>query len=167
LFDKIVSNYEARGNEETGRGIMWPIIVGRILESPIVGVGGYRIMTFIPDQKDPIPPHNSFLFFALSDGIVPAALYVAFWIGAARRSFSDIGRSEYTPFRLPLLLYVLVAFILADVSVEAWALLALTVGAGPAISHGSERLLVTTSTIRRRRIAPMVQLPSKARTVQQ
>jgi hypothetical protein len=64
-----------------------------------------------------------------------------------------------------LLLYVLVAFILADVSVEPWALLALTVGAGSGISHRRDRLLVTHSRIRRRRIAPAVQPVSKAGTI--
>jgi O-antigen ligase len=133
---------------------MWPLIVERFLESPIFGVGMSRIMTFIPDEKDPVPPHNSFLFFALSSGIVPAAFYVAFWIRAVRRSFSDVGGSEYSPFRTPLLLYALVAFILADVSTQPWALLALTVGASSSISHRRERLLVTHSRIRRRRTIP-------------
>jgi O-antigen ligase len=165
LFDQIISNYEARGGEETGRLLMWPLITERFLESPIAGVGMSGIMTWVPEANKSIPPHNSFLFFALSSGIVPTAVYVAFWIRAAWRSFYDVGGSEYSPFRAPLLVYALVAFILADVSMEPWALLALTVGASSGISHRRERLLVTYSRIRRRRIAPTVQLPSKTRTI--
>src|SRR5262249_4073648 len=124
LLDQFISNYEERGTEETGRLLMWPLIIKRFSESPIFGVGMSGIMTYVPEANKAMPPHNSFLFFALSSGIIPFAVYVAFWIRAARKSFSDVGESEYSPFRTPLLLYALVAFILADVSVEPWALLA-------------------------------------------
>ena len=167
LFDSSISNYEERGMEETGRLLVWPLVIERFLESPIFGVGMSGIMTWIPDSSHPIPPHNSFLYFALSSGIVPAALYVAFWIRAAWRSFSDVRGSEYSPFRTPLLLYALGTFILGDINVAPWAVLAVAVGAGSHDSHRRERLLVTHSKIRRRRIAPTVQLPSKAKTAQQ
>jgi O-antigen ligase len=165
LLDQFISNYEERATEETGRLLMWPLIIKRFSESPIFGVGMSGVMTWVPEANKAMPPHNSFLFFALSSGIVPAAVYVAFWIRAARKSFSDVGESEYSPFRTPLLLYALVAFILADVSVEPWALLALSVGAGSGISYHRERLPVTLSRIRRRRIAPTVQPVSKAGTI--
>ena len=165
LFDQIIFNYEERGAEDTGRIVVWPLTIERILESPIVGVGISKSSIWIPEANMSIPPHNSFLFFALSSGIVPFALFVAFWTRAARRSFSDVGGSEYSPFRIPLLLYALVAFMLGEISVDHWAVFALVVAAGSRISHRSERLVVTYSRIRRRRIAPTVQLPSKAGTI--
>jgi O-antigen ligase len=165
LLDQIISNYEQRGTEETGRALVWPLATKRFLESPIFGVGVSKIATWIPEATISIPPHNSFLFFPLSSGIVPAALYIAFWIRAVRRSFSDVGASEYSPFRTPLLLFVLVAFIFGDINVAPWAVVSLVVGAGSHNSHRREGLLVTYNRIRRRRIAPTVQLPSKAGTI--
>ena len=167
LVDQIISGYEERATEETGSGrfLVWPLVIERFLASPIVGVGWSAVGTWVPEADTSIVPHNSFLYFPLSSGIVPFALYVAFWTRAARRSFSDVGGSEYSPFRTPLLLYALVAFILADISTEPWALLALTVGAGSGISHRRERVLVASSRIRRRRVAPTVQPPSKAGTI--
>jgi O-antigen ligase len=165
LFDQIISNYEQRGAEETGRFLLWPLAIEQFLESPIFGVGLSKVYIWVPEAGMLIPPHNSFLFFPLSSGIVPAVLYVAFWIRAAWRSFFDVGGSEYSPFRAPLLLYVLVAFIVGDVNVAPWAVISLVVGAGSHNSHRRERLPVTYSRIRRRRIAPTVQLPSKAGTI--
>jgi O-Antigen ligase len=167
LFDQAISRYAERGMEETGRFLLWPYVVERIFNSPIVGVGFSNISTYIPEVTSSIStPHNSFLFFALSSGVLPLAFWVSFWIGAASRSFSDDEQSEYRPFRIPLLLYALVAFMFSDISTELWALLTLAVGAGSGISLRRERLLVTHRRIRRRRMAPTVQLPSRAKTIQ-
>jgi O-antigen ligase len=162
LFDYIIANYEERGMEETGRLLVWPVIIQRFLESPIVGVGMSRIMTWVPEGSQSMPPHNSFLFFALSSGVVPFALYIAFWLRAAWRSVSDVGQSEYRPFRLPFLLFAFMACVTGDPTTAPWALLTLSVGAGSGISHHRKRLLAAYSRIRRRRIAPEVQLSSKA-----
>jgi O-antigen ligase len=167
LFDQIMSNYEERGTEETGRLLVWPLIIERFLDSPIFGVGMSRIGTWVPESSHPIPPHNSFLFFALSSGVVPFALYVAFWIRAGWRSFVDVGQSEYGPFRIPLLLYVFQVFLFGDINIAPWVLLSLAVGAGSGISHHREHFLLAYSRIRRRRIASTVQLPSKAGTIRQ
>jgi O-antigen ligase len=142
-FDQIVSGYEARATEETGRFLLWPYVVERFSTSPFVGVGVSNIDTYIPEVGHSIAtPHNSFLFFALSSGIVPFALYLAFWVRAAWGSFFGMGRSEYSPFRAPLFLYALVSFFLADVSAEPWSVLALVVASGPLLSFRSERFPV-------------------------
>ena len=165
-FDQIISGYEARGTEETGRFLLWPYVVERILASPFAGVGVSDISTYIPERGQSITtPHNSFLFFALSAGIVPFAFYLAFWIRTAWGSLFDVGQSEYSPFRIPLFLYALVAFFLADVSAEPWSILTLVVAAGPALSLGGERALVKHKT-RSRRLTPRLQYPSKAKSIQ-
>jgi O-antigen ligase len=165
-FDRIVSGYEERGMEETGRFLLWPYVVERILASPFAGVGVSDISTYIPEAGQSITtPHNSFLFFALASGIMPFAFYLAFWIKIAWGSLFDVGRSEYSPFRTPLFLYALVAFFLADVSAEPWSILALVVAAGPALSLGGERAFVRHKT-RSRRLATRFQFPSKAKTIQ-
>jgi O-antigen ligase len=150
LFDQILFNYEERGMEETGRIILWPLVIERFLESPTVGVGLSTIGTWLPDMSYPIPPHNSFLYFALSSGIVPLVFYVAFWVRASWRSFSHIEQSEYAPLRIPFLLYLFVSSMLGDISTAPWVLLTFSVVAGPGISHRRERLrIITSSRIRR------------------
>src|SRR5207249_2364017 len=124
---------------ETGRQILWPAAIERIFASPFIGVGASNV-NFEMSPGKIMPSHNSFLFFALSSGLIPFAFYLAFWVRAAWKSFSDLGRSEYAPFRLPLLLYAFVNYILGDITIVPWALLALTVGAGPAISQPPERV---------------------------
>ena len=41
LFDVVISSYETRGLEDTGRLVLWPYVVERILAAPFVGVGAY------------------------------------------------------------------------------------------------------------------------------
>jgi len=157
-YDQIVTGYEARLTEETGRFLLWPHVVERILASPLVGVGVSQIDTYSPEIGHSIStPHNSFLFFALSSGILPFAFFVSFWIRAAWGSFWDDGQSEYSPFRIPLFLYALVSFTIADISAEPWGLLVLAVAAGIPISHLRDRRFFFYRT--RERGLAAIQLP--------
>jgi O-antigen ligase len=164
LSDQVISHYAQRSMEETGREKLWPDAIERILASPLFGVGISNVGTDVLTSGYKTPPHNTFLYFALSSGVIPFAFYVAFWLQAAWRSFSDIGGSEYNPFRVPLLLYALVPFMVSDVSTEPWALLALNVGAGAGTFHSREGLLVPYR-VRRRRKAPSLEIPSKPETI--
>ena len=165
LVGQILSNYAERATEETGRILVWPLIFDRIFASPILGVGYAANDTYVPEAGVSIVPHNSFLFFALSSGIVPFAFYTAFWIRAVRNRLSNGGGSEYSAFRGPLLVYALVAFMLADISVEPWALLALTVGGSADISFDKAQLRVRAKNVRCHRSPPIIQSSSKIRTV--
>jgi hypothetical protein len=133
LFTDIISRYEERGTEETGRLLVWPYVIERFFSSPLLGVGVLDIATFVPEMNRPINPHNTFLFFALSSGVVPLALYLAYWIQAGRRYFARAEPNEYAPYQIPFLLYVLVTFLVGDVNMASWVLLALTVGAGAGV----------------------------------
>jgi len=166
LVNHFVGNYEERATEETGRFLLWPLVITRILESPLVGVGVSEISTYIPATGQPITtPHNSFLFFALSSGFVPFVLYLGFWVKAVRGSIFDNMRSENTPFRIPLLLYALVAFLLADISAEPWSILALAIAAGQALVARGERSPVSYR-IRMGRSVPRLPLRSRPRVIQ-
>jgi O-antigen ligase len=153
LFDQVISKYAERGMEDTGREHLWPEAIEHISTSPMFGVG--------PAEG----PHNSFLYFAVSSGVVPLALWVAFWLTAAWRSFWDAAQSEYSPFRIPFLLYGLVTFMVSDISTEVWALLVLTVGAGSRVSYFSGQFLMAYRT-RGSRIAQPLRLSSKAETIE-
>ena len=153
IFDQVISKYAERATEKTGREHLWPEAIEDISSSPIFGVGLSR----------PVGPHNSFLYFALSSGVVPFVCYVVFWIRAARRSFHDAGGSEYTPFRIPFFLYGLITFMVSDVSTEVWALVVLTIAAGSRISYLPAQLPMTHQTGSRRIAAAFP--ASKLRTI--
>jgi hypothetical protein len=137
LFGPAVSKYSERGFEETGREILWPEAVERILDSPLVGVGESKVN--LPLGTKEVPPHNVFLHLALSAGIVPVALFFAFWCQAVLKSIKSPGESITDQMRLPFLVYTLVDIMLGDWGyMTIWALLATAVGAGLAVSYQPE-----------------------------
>ncbi len=56
----------------------WPVAIDRIFSSPLVslfGVGEPHILfELVPGKYS--PPHNAFLHFALSSGVVPFAFFL-------------------------------------------------------------------------------------------
>jgi hypothetical protein len=129
---RIVSLYETRGMEETGRFLLWPYVIDRILASPLIGVGVQNIPTYIPDVAHSIStPHNSFLFFALSSGVAPFILWTLFWIRSGWSVVSNGVSGAHGAFRLSFYLYLFVNFIFGDISIDPWVILAFAVAAGP------------------------------------
>jgi hypothetical protein len=161
FFDRVISNYETRGMEKTGREELWPDAIARISTSPVFGVGISKVGTDVLATGYATPPHNSFLYFALSSGVVPFAFWVSFWIQAAWRSVHAKGQ-ETDAFRLPYLVFTFVDVMFGDSGfMTPWALLALSLGAGSAIASSTHRLLV----IRKaggRRVAQFVKRRSRA-----
>ena len=137
LFDAAFSNFAERGMEETGREILWPAAIDRIFSSPLVtlfGVGESNILyEFIPGKHS--PPHNAFLHFALSSGVVPFAFFLGFWIQAAWRSAHAKGQ-EADPFRMPYLIFLFVIVMSSDLPfMSPTALFGLSVAAGSAVVY--------------------------------
>jgi O-antigen ligase len=143
LFDQIASKYEERGTEETGRTLIWVAVVDRIIDSPLLGVGIWELGTYVSRRE--MVPHNSFLFLALTSGVIPFGLWIAFWIRAAVGA-SHGEPSPYKPFQLPLLVYVLLVLLLGDINTSMWVLVALSVAAGPGILSETKRVVVTRRT---------------------
>jgi hypothetical protein len=86
-------------------------------------------------------PHNAFLRFWLSSGVVPFALFLTFWVQAASRSALRGDKQDTDAFRLPFLFFTLVDIMFGDTSfMSFWALLVLSVVAGSPI-QGSQRIL--------------------------
>jgi O-antigen ligase len=79
VFERAASNYFERGFEDTGREILWPEAIDRIEASPLFGEGKSEAVIFLGVNKF-AQPHNSFLYFALTSGIIPFLLFVAFWV---------------------------------------------------------------------------------------
>jgi len=118
LFDRSAEMYEMRGLEESGRFLVWPLAIGRFLDSPLVGVGVRNLATFIPRANVAVTPHNGFIYLALTSGIFPVLFYAAYWVQLFWMTFGRRGgENEDAAFLAPLLVY---AFLIANNLNEAW-----------------------------------------------
>jgi hypothetical protein len=158
LFADSVAQYQTRGLEETGRLTLWPIIIDRILDSPLVGFGATDVGTQFSAGRF-ITPHNAFLYFALASGIVPFAFLVAFWMRATLASLTHRDGSDSAAFRIPFLVYGFVFFMLGEGSPEPWVLLILSLIAGHGAAHHISRIIVLRR-IRRPGAVPSLARPS-------
>ena len=141
--------------EETGREILWPMAVDRFLTSPLGGVGESNILLPLPGSSKKAPPHNAFLHFALSSGVLPFAFFLAFWIQAARKSVFHTRGSEDNPFRLPYLSYTLSMLMIGDLGFMTYgALLTTSLAAGMVIRYDAMRPLPIVPA----RARPLVQV---------
>jgi O-antigen ligase len=105
LFDEAIRNYSGRGTEETGRLIVWPLIVDSFLDSPLIGVGDANVGA-VTERGTFITPHNSFLYIAQTSGIVPLALFIAYWIRSSRSALqAEVGKSPGAIVYFPLIAY--------------------------------------------------------------
>jgi hypothetical protein len=109
LFNRITASYEARATEETGRLLVWPIAISRVLNSPLAGVGVSHMATYVPSKHREVTPHNAFLSIALASGIIPVAFFITYWWRTVQCAFS-VSATQLTvaPFALPLCLYCLI-----------------------------------------------------------
>ena len=144
LFDRVVSQYQERGMEDTGRETIWLAGIERIFDAPIVGVGASNVAISPGGTMGTraLAPHNSFLEIALGSGVLPFTFYLGFWIAAFRRSFSRVARPVNSQFQLPFLLYMFVTMMLGDLNTSPWSLLAIAVGAGVGVSSQTARVLI-------------------------
>ena len=149
LFDEAISRYTERRMEETGREKLWPAAMERIFETevtPFIGVGESKHATYALSAKTATSPHNTFLHFALSSGIVPLALFAAFWIQAAWRSALHAKGQESDSFRISYLVYTFIGVMFGDWAyMSAWALLTVSVASGSAIFYGKQHVLAIHS----------------------
>jgi len=139
LFGRAAGRYQERGMEETGRFLLWPIVVERILASPLVGIGLADIATELPEGRSISTPHNSYLFFGLTSGVIPLGFYALFWIRAIWVALIHHGRTGYSSFRSPFLLYMFVGSMLGELVISSWSALALCVAAGSGIAQRAGR----------------------------
>jgi hypothetical protein len=138
VFDQVTNYYFARGMEETGRGIIWPLAFQRFLNSPWEGVGLAEIYTFVGSRVN--SPHNGVLFIALSSGAIPAAFFLVYLLRAASGVFhSDPQQFPAAQYLLPLVTFALLEIMILDAAfMSPWSVVVLSLSAsrfGPPRRH--------------------------------
>ena len=148
--------------EDTGRFVLWPVVIERVLKSPLLGVGIDDMATYVPDIRGVITtPHNSFLYFALTSGVVPFLFWLFFWVRAGWSCLSNKEWLGYRSFRLPFLIYIFIGSLLGDINNAPWVLLAFTVSAGPGLHQVGQRIRVMRAYAGRT-AASLVNNPSRS-----
>ena len=129
VFDRMATSYITRATDETGRFLVWPLVIERFLQAPFLGVGVSDMYTYVPAISHAITPHNGFLYVALASGIVPLVFLVGYWWRAARGAFHAQGApTAEAPFCLPLLIYAFLATLEGNLPfMNPWAIVALAI----------------------------------------
>jgi hypothetical protein len=144
MFDEIAVQYGARGTEETGRFLVWPIAIERWMAAPFIGVGAAHAITYVATVNTWITPHNGFILIGLVSGVLPFAFFILYWIQATRGALRSVGEHRQdAPFHLPLLVYAFLASSLSAMTfMLPWVLLTLTSAIGGAtVARASRRRL--------------------------
>jgi hypothetical protein len=123
-FEQSASMYAQRGLEESGRFLVWPLAIERVIQSPLTGVGVAHVDTYVPAEGIAISPHNGFVFIALASGIVPVFFFCAYWVQLFVTAFKANARSQNeAPFQTPLLIYsFLITMNLNGVFMAPWTM---------------------------------------------
>lgn len=141
LFKETAVLYGARGLEETGRFVIWPAAIEHFLSAPLIGVGVSNSEIYVSGGV--YTPHNSFIYFALTSGVIPLLLFLAYWIQAARCIFSDAERLPSAPFHLPLLIYAfLITLNLDGIFMSPWVIVTLSTAIATGASRRVHRIVV-------------------------
>jgi O-antigen ligase len=110
VFDQAIHMYTVRGVEETGRLTVWPLLIEKFLNSPVIGIGASNARAMTPSGSV-VTPHNAFLLFAVASGFIPLLLFIAYIVRsgmAALRAYTS--EDPDVAFYLPIVVYaVLIA----------------------------------------------------------
>jgi hypothetical protein len=126
VFDTALQAYNLRAGEETGRLRVWPIIFGRIFDSPLIGVGSSHIVTVVHDGAR-FTPHNGLLLIATASGVFTTALFIGHWIKAAKAAVqTTLNNLPNSVFHLPMLTYAFLVMNTGNlVFMAPWAMVCL------------------------------------------
>lgn len=107
VFDTALKSYGLRATEETGRLGIWPMLIEKFLNAPLLGIGASHAGAVNSGGRF-ITPHNGFMLIGVSSGIVPLAFFVGHWIKAAKAALrATVDNWPGSEFQLPLLVYAL------------------------------------------------------------
>ncbi len=125
FFDQSANLLAARGMEDSGRFLVWPLALARFVNSPLIGVGVSKVATFVAEKGIDVTPHNQFIYIALASGIVPLGIFIMYWVKLARAALlMERHGVEDAALAVPLLLYVfMIGLQLNEPYVASWAVI--------------------------------------------
>jgi hypothetical protein len=127
VFDKAIHSYSARGTEETGRLQVWPLLIERFLNSPLIGNGASNVGAVVSTGSF-ITPHNGFLLIAVASGVVPLLLFIAYYWRSGMAALHAKDKNQDSIFYLPLFVYTLLITSAGNLDfMTPWAVLSLAV----------------------------------------
>jgi hypothetical protein len=103
-FDQALNAYGRRAGEETGRFVVWPLLLEQFSRSPFIGVGVSQTGALTNTGKF-VTPHNSFLLFAVASGILPLVLFSAYCFRSGMAGLRSEGADGNSTYFLPLVVY--------------------------------------------------------------
>lgn len=126
VFDTALKSYGLRATEETGRLRIWPILIEKFLNAPLLGIGASHAGAVDAGGKF-ITPHNGFMLIGVSSGVVPLLCFVVHWVKASIAALrAYIGNWYRGELQLPLLVYALLVTNSGNQSFMApWAIVCL------------------------------------------
>jgi hypothetical protein len=141
VFDKAIHSYSARGTEETGRLQVWPLLIERFLNSPLIGNGASNVGAVV-STGSLITPHNGFLLIAVASGVVPLLLFVAYCWRSGMAALHAKDRNQDSLFYLPLSIYAVLIICAGNMDfMTPWAVVSLAAPTA-AIFHQTERIRI-------------------------
>ena len=106
----------------------WPLIIDSFLDSPLIGVGHSNIGVTLSGAHF-VSPHNGFLYIAQSSGVVPLALFIAYWLRSGWAVHqADDEKSPDAAFYFPLLAFTFITVNLGgNTFMTFWAIVSLAI----------------------------------------
>jgi len=105
--------YQERIFQETGRLLVWSVILSMIIKAPLIGYGVENISQFVQGKMHNITPHNGIFFLGMAAGLIPLVPFLFLWFSSIRKVLLKIQTNNYIdPF--PLLLYAFLQMIISN-----------------------------------------------------
>lgn len=127
VFDQAFRSYSMRAGEETGRFRVWPLLIDKFLDSPLIGVGASHPGAVTSTGKY-VTPHNSFLLFGVASGFLPLVLFCAYLVRSGMVAWRTGKSADYeAAFHLPLVVYAVLITCAGNMDFMApWAIVSLS-----------------------------------------
>jgi hypothetical protein len=136
VFDRAFHAYGIRANEESGRLLVWPLLIEKFLNSPVIGVGASQVSAVVPSGKF-VTPHNGFLLFAVASGVMPLMLFCAYIFRSGMAAIrANMSKQPDAAFYLPVVVYAVLIASAGNMDfMTPWAIVSLAVPIADSVSR--------------------------------
>ena len=124
LSNTLITNYQERLYEESGRLSRWPIAIKSFQSHPWLGYGIERVAH--KGAGIDITPHNGILFLGLASGILPTFFFIIMWGLAIFHSYKDKRSAVEDIDTLPLIFFAFLEMMQSNLYfMSVWSMVAL------------------------------------------